>query len=371
MQHRKMELCLLVCVCITMAIHVTSAMHVTQTFRDPDGQSLHTAGLDRNTGDIIVGATQNLVKLSENLLPKEKVTLNKLDNTASKAVVVDSFNEKVIFCKSGSGSCDIHLLKNLSKIHYTHHSPLVPKDNLSNTILFMSYQNSVQVHLVNDFIWTRNPDSIYTISSRNIQNLDLVYADEVGSTALRVLKSVPDNVNVQYIYGFSQGNFIYLISNQPKSANSNFSVSTIARLCKEDKYYRSYVEIQLDCLANSATKFQNANTAHYDPEVHKLLVGFSQDDRLGSALCVFDLTDIDKRMDQTVKSCYAGNGVIGPVFFHKRRSCVPTVSFIVFVFSNESKTKQNPILQICLILIICVTDLKKRTLYLTECYLLN
>ena len=333
MPSSRMDLRLLVCVYVTMATHVTSAMKVTQTYRDPDGQSLHTFGLDRNTGDVIVGATKNLVKLSEDLIPIEKVALDKQDNTASKAVLVDSFNEKVIFCKSGSGSCDIHILKNLNKIHHTHHSILVPKDNTSQTFLFMSHQSSV--HIINDFISARNPGNIYTVSSRNNQNLDLIYSDEIGSTTLRVLNNVPDNFNVQYIYGFSQDNFIYIIANQPKSNDPKISVSTIVRLCKGDRYYRSYVQVQLDCLAESAAQFLQARTAYYNPGVRKLFVGFSQPDSAGSALCVFDLADINKNMDQAVKSCYEGNGVIGPAFYHQRRSCVPTVS----MFESEENPK--------------------------------
>ena len=311
---------------------MTSAMQVTQTYRDPDGQKLCTLGVDVNTGDLIIGASNKLVKLSDNLIPKEKVSLKRTGVVSEalipKAVLVDSYNEKVILCKSDSGSCSIHHLKNLNQLHYTHHKPLVPTDNLSNSLLFMQYENNRdQIYIVNDFIRTRNPNNVDTISSHKAKNLELVHTDEKGSTSLRVLKNVPDSFSVQYIYGFSQGKFVYFISNQPKTFDSNSSVvSKIARLCSEDKYYRSYVEIQLDFLANSATQYPRATAAQYNPENGKLHVGFSHSRSPGSAVCVFDLVDIDNRMEQSIRLCYQGNGVIGPAHFQKRRSCVQTVS---------------------------------------------
>lgn len=328
-----MEYCLLICMFVTMTTCVT-AMHMTQSYREQDEQKLHTVGVDVNTGDIIVGASRNLVKLSESLVPKEKFHMHSKGSTAEshliKAVLVDSSNEKVILCKSGSGSCDIHNLKNLSQIHYTHHKALVPKDSLSKTLLFFSYQSKDQINVVNDFFGMENTDSVYTISGRNMANLDLIHIDERGSTSLSVRKNVPINFKVQYIYGFSQDKFIYVIANQPEVLNTNSSVvSKIARLCTEDKYYRSYVEIQLDCVDNLATQFPRALAAHYDPDSRKIYISFSQSETSESALCMFDLTEIDNRMEQTVKSCYHGDGVIGPAFFHKRRSCVPTVSTII------------------------------------------
>ena len=328
-----MDLCQLICIIVAMTTQVTG-MRVTETYRDPDGQKLHTVGADKNTGDIIIGASRNLVKLTENLVPKEKVVLDnfmasKTEPSVTKAVLVDSFSDRVILCKTGSGSCDVRKLGNLSKISYSHHKPIVPKDSTSRTLLFMSSHKADQVHIVNDYDGKQNPNSVHTISGRSIENLGLVHNDEKGATSLSVRENVPKNIHVQYIYGFSHGKFIYVIANQPKELNTNLSVVTkIARLCMEDRYYRSYVEIQLDCQTNEGAWFPHATAAHYDSVSQKVYIGFSQTETSGSAVCVFHLKEIDDRMAQAVRSCYQGDGIIGPAFFQKKRSCVPTVSII-------------------------------------------
>ena len=312
-------------------MHVTS-MRVTQTYHDPDGQMLGTIGTDKNTGDIILGASRNLVKLSENLVPKEKVVLD--TQSVAKAVLVDSVHDRVVLCKTGLGSCDVRTLGNMSNILYSREKFIMPKDRKRRTLLFKSSRN--QIHLVNDIVGKQYSDTAPTISSRSIENLGLVHSDDKGSSALSVRENVPKNIHVQYIYGFSQGKYIYIIANQPKKLGTNKNIVTkIARICTQDRYYRSYIEVPLDCQANSGLRFPHSIAAYYDTVSQKVTVSFGQTGSTKSsksAVCIFDLNEIDDRMAQTVRSCYQGDGIIGPAFFQKMRSCVPTVS----IFSEQS-----------------------------------
>ena len=333
-----MELTQLICILVAMTTHVTG-MRVTQTYRDPDEQKLRTVGADKNTGDIIIGASRNLVKLSENLVPKEKVSLDK--PSVAKAVLVDSLRDRVVLCKTGQTFCDVRTLGNLSNILYNHHESIVPKDSKGRTLLFTSPKN--QIHVVNDLIGKQYSDGVPTISSRNIENLGLVHSDDKGSSSLSVHKNVPKKIHVQYIYGFHHGKYIYIIANQPKKLGTSANVvSKIARICTEDRYYRSYVELELDCQTSSGARFPHATAAHYDAVSQRVSVGFSKTRTLKSAVCVFDLREIDDRMAQAVRSCYQGDGIIGPAFFRKRRSCVPTVSIFGAGY-NVSHLMRKPV----------------------------
>lgn len=315
-----MELTQLICIFFAMTTQVYG-MRVTQTYRDPDGQKLGTIGTDKYTGDIIIGASRNMVKLSENLVPKEKVVLD--EPSVAKAVLVDSLRDRVVLCKTGQGSCDVRTLGNLSNILYSHHKSIVPKDSKSRILLFTSSNN--QIHLVSDLIGKQYSDSVPTISSRSIENLGLAHSDVKGSSSLSARKNVPKNIHVQYIYGFHHGNFFYLIANQPKELGTKINlVSKIIRICADDRYYRSYVEVQLDCGTSSGELFPHATAAYYDAVSQRVSISFGQTRTSKSAVCVFDLREIDDRMVQAIRSCYQGDGIIGPAFFQKRRSCVPT-----------------------------------------------
>ena len=324
---------------VTVVTEETSCMYVSNSYRDIHGHHLQTMDRDHRTGEFIVASQKHIIaKLSPDLSLLQVENIKGGNSTAvfNKVVVVDEESKTVILCStSGDGSCEIRSLNDLSQIVHTHPIPIVPNNVFLKTKVIQS-NNPKQLHFANDFknsvpsLITNAP----TISSRNINNLNLVNNNMNGSSSKSVIRNLPKNYQVQYIYGFSHSGYIYFISlqSQPLRA-ANTLITKISRICIDDQFYRSLVEVQLDCVASARTVFPHILTAYFNQGSGKLFTGFTRMDQMDhavsqgpSALCIFDIDSINTLLDKTVQDCYHGNGRLGPAHFHEVSSCLKTVS---------------------------------------------
>ncbi|XP_045167311.2 plexin-A1-like isoform X2 [Mercenaria mercenaria] len=304
-------------------------MKVVNTYRDVFGDSLLNIDMDKISGTFIVGSVNSITRLNENLDLKAVVQIGK-NSSYINNVVIDSKSNSVILCSGESGKCEIRSLKDFEKVLSSNPNHLVPKnrerDSSSVVLLSAKYRRLL---IANSFRANENHQqkSVPILSSRTTDNLFIAHINAKGSSAKYAGSSkLPSDYFVRYLYSFSGKKYVYFISHQPNSKNSAV-VSKIARLCLDDDYFRSHVEIQLDCVADSSTQYSVAQSAHYDPSTQKLFVAFSKGtSQESSAVCSFDLRDINKMMDNTVRECFEGKGFYGPVHLHKTSSCVPTTA---------------------------------------------
>lgn len=311
-----------------VAIVMTSrsdGMKVVSTFRDIYGDRLLNMDMEQDSGAIVISSVSTLTKLNEKLDVKELV---QLPNNSTKNIVIDSKSNSVILCSGGTGKCDVHSLTDIKKVLSPNPNHLISEfsDSISVILLNSKYR---RLFIANSFQADENLHkfSVPILSSRTADNLYISYNDAKGSSAKYIRNTkLPQSYFVKYLYAFTERKYIYFISYQPNSRGSAVT-SKISRLCMDDKYFRSYVEIQLDCVADSSSQYSLAQSAHYDPSAKKLFVAFTKETSLdSSAVCSFDLRDVNKMMDTTVQDCYQGNGVYGPFHLHKTSSCLPTTA---------------------------------------------
>ncbi|KAL3853671.1 hypothetical protein ACJMK2_017194 [Sinanodonta woodiana] len=312
--------------CLTSAI---SAMHIRRTYMDPVGATLHHFAMHPKTGHIFIGANNSIAKLSSDLDPLKSAVI-KGDNydVFIKSLLINNHTGDLILCSTlNNGSCQVRSSRNIQIIMKSSSESMVPNSYQDDCYAFIgpSLRQRDALYLANTFI--NNNSTVYypSISSRNLDDLDLMNMDLIGSTSKSILPNVPFGFNVQYIYGFSYGKFIYIVTTQHKSnddPNAGYT-SRIIRLCSEDKYFRSYVELPLECLTDSLIPHNEAHSAHMEQQTAMLFVTFSG--RHGdSAVCVYNIYDIDSHFDDAVRDCYHGNGLIGPPHIHRRQSCMTT-----------------------------------------------
>lgn len=327
-----------------LTIVMTSRSHgmkVVNTYRDVFGDNLLSMDIANSSGTIVISSVNSVTKLNETL----HVTETRLMETIVNNIVIDSKLNSVILCSVESGRCEICSLNDINKVLFSNPNRLVPKQSNSNSVLLLISKQK-RIFFANNFLSAEMQQdlSVPILSSRTINDLHLVHSDAKGTSAKYVRDhGLPSAFFVMYLYAFSEGKYVYFLSRQPNSQNSAVT-SKISRLCLGDENFRSYIEIQLDCVADASTQFSLAQSAHYDPGTKKLVVAFTKGGNVGqrsrnmdsSAVCSFMLQDIDKMMDNTVHDCLQGNGLFGPIHLHKNSSCVPTVRRSIRPFLENS-----------------------------------
>ncbi|WAR26141.1 MET-like protein [Mya arenaria] len=279
---------------MTLVIIATSTrshgFEVTGTYRDLKGfAKLHAAGIDKESGDIVVSSSESIAKLDKKLNLVTTVHSGIGNVSSSTSLVINEHFKSVILCSFGGG-CESRAMKDLS-ILYSTKNPDVPKNAKSESIVTLSPDSS-KLFLANDY---SNEDESIT---QTVPILSIMSSHNFSSTPLFALshKRLPKSYFVKYLYSFAQSNVV-----------TKDTITKISRICKDDNKFLSHVEIQLDCVLNSTNQFSTAQTAHYDPSAEKVYVSFTKSSSMSSAICVFDLKDVDKMMNQVnVKPDFCG-----------------------------------------------------------------
>ena len=184
------------------------------------------------------------------------------------------------------------------------------------------------------------------------------------------------NKDVSFIHGFSRGKFVYFLSVQKSTnQNSNQLVTKIARICAEDRYFHSYVEVPFQCTAtgNAYTELNAASVANnfiegdfeagwefhpmeargsipgavllqnskqkdvpYDysgssdkDRLFAIFAGKDDSGRRSSVLCSVNLDDVDRTLSEITEGCWKGDRRLskgGPEHYGFRRRCDRKVS---------------------------------------------
>lgn len=302
------------------------ALSVVKNYQDPNGDTLLSMDMDVQSGSIVISKMvnyKNVVRLTndlelEDVVPKE-FNFPHVDN-----IVINKDQNSVVLCSSFEGKCKVHSLKNVTKVLYSNPFLLVPKSvqyTKSNSVVFLT--SAKTLFIANNF----NKDSEYNkmvpiLSYRSSVNLALWLDSSQGYYAKYVQsnhKALPRGYSVEYIYAFVHKNYVYMVS-RISDADSPSPRTGIARVCLDDKFLSSYVEIPVTC---AGKKLHSAKAAHYDEVGEKLFVSFITvlHDVDMSAVCMFELRDINKMMDNTVRDCFRGLGIHGPAHLHDTNRC--------------------------------------------------
>lgn len=155
-----------------------------------------------------------------------------------------------------------------------------------------------------------------------------------------------DRYPIHYVFGFSSEDSSYILTTQMRErANNSPFISKLVRQCQGHPGNYSYVEIPLECVAESGTRYNLVQAAYLTKPGSDLAANLGiteQDDVLyavfaqsddgtsnrptsHSALCIYSLKSIDETFMQNIQKCFKGEGYRGFPFEFPSLPCVHAV----------------------------------------------
>ncbi|XP_054426426.1 plexin-B2 [Pteronotus mesoamericanus] len=129
----------------------------------------------------------------------------------------------------------------------------------------------------------------------------------------------------QFVAAFEDGRYVFFIFNQ-QDKHPPQNRTLVARMCKDDSYYYSYLEMDLRCLDpgdGDSPAFSTCLAAFVatSDAGRVLYTAFTRDDRRGggprAGLCLFPLDDINAKMQANRNACYTAPLKAGHDTFYK------------------------------------------------------
>ncbi|OWF53201.1 plexin-A4-like isoform X2 [Mizuhopecten yessoensis] len=355
-------------VCLLCLVQTVTAMHIVHTFRDlHKDTTLQNLKVDKNSGDVFVGATNALYRFSPDLSSFTKVAIGprvdnphcpppmlpcndtkKSTNSFSEGIAIDYKDNTLISCISlFHGTCQIRQLQNISWIVKELFKPSVPNNPVKSSLVFIAPgvegKNALYIGASYSNLGNKKYRALVPhISSRNLETLDFSYVDSLGGTKISILPEVRLDIPVEFLYGFPYGGFVYFIARQYKSAIEYMFVTKIIRICQSDKYFSSYTEIELTC----QPQYDFARGAYYDESTRKLYVVFENNefDLDGpSAVCGYNMAETERIFNLTVEECFNGDGNLGPSHIRNTVPCPPKTGEPDYCGSTNASRRYGPI----------------------------
>ncbi|XP_022605510.1 plexin-B2-like [Seriola dumerili] len=309
------------------------------------------------TGRLYVGAVNALYQLNPNLEVESRTeTGPKRDNRQCTPPVTDACEEatdtnnhnklllvheaKDVLVVCGSvfrGICSLRNLSNVEELLYFsdtkgEKSYVASAEESVSVVGVMSYftkdRDNFTVFLVGKGYGSH--DSTKLISTRILED----YSDWVVFDSIIEASAVQANpFFLRYLhdfrFAFKDNGFVYFLFSRTLGVQDTKNFTFISRMCEDDQGYYSYTELQLNCSAtNTYNKAQAAYVAApgealaqnmtksglYGPVSASdkvLFVTFTSDeDPSTSAMCMYPLRSINKRLVEIIGACYSNNGII-------------------------------------------------------------
>lgn len=318
--------------------------------------SINNVVQDPQTGRIYVGAVNTIYQLGPSLGlqtrtetgPKEDARTctppasacqdTKLMPNINKLLLVHPSNGSLIVC--GSRYRGICSLLNLSNVD----QQLYYSDNKGEKSYVASIEDNVNVvgvmsnytkdgHTLNVFLVGKgygSLDSTKLISTRILQDYKewVVFDNIIEASTVQTTPFVPKYLH-DFRHAFKEDGFIYFIFSRTLDGTDNKNLTFVSRLCEDDYHYYSHTELQLNCGQNNQyNKVQAAYVASPGKELARVIsegdtygkvdswskvlfiVASSDEDDGKSALCMYSLNSINKRLVDIISACYSDSGKI-------------------------------------------------------------
>ena len=372
---------------VSLVPQLVSSLEIVRTFREPEDRPIQRLAVHPVTGDVYVGGTDRLHRLGPDLsLTQSAATGPREDNpecpppllpcelpraqtsALTKALLVDGQKDEVVLCTSlFHGQCQTLRGSDITLSTGFASQPVVPNEATASCVMFLAppKEAALTQDATSDSSTTSSAnrpalsaptvfyvgaeysslgnrkyrDLVPSLSRRLLPSLELAHRDPEGSSRLTVRPEQRENSQIEFVHGFHHGGFAYFLTTQPKGENSpSDRVTRLNRICEDDDYFRSYVEIPLECGKPGSTSNLLARAASLTADGDSLVVSFSPAQSTGktaSEMCAFSVADLDVAFNSTVRNCYAGQGHVGPQHYHERQACEKAVSLaIITLFLN-------------------------------------
>ncbi|XP_076447881.1 uncharacterized protein LOC143284775 isoform X2 [Babylonia areolata] len=326
-------------------------MTILRTFTAPVHHPLQQLVVHSVTGDIYVGATNRLHRLSSDLTLLQSVTAwpeednpdcpppsspcsetSHLREGRTKGLVIDYSDKTVLVCSTlHQGSCRKVAATNITEVVSVFHKPIVPSENFASCVMFVgpSLMGPQALYTGAEYSGLDNShrNLLPSVSSRDLTDLSLTFWDRDGGTQKFIKDHLRTSFPVRYIQGFIHGEFAYFMTIQKENIASEKLVTRISRVCTQDRYFWSYVEIPLQC-EDSLKTYHVLQAADVSESTQQVFAFFGdsseaweQTTETSSLLCVLDMAVLGHEFNRTVRDCYAGSGRVGPRHYEDVRTC--------------------------------------------------
>ncbi|XP_063422592.1 plexin-A4-like [Mytilus trossulus] len=275
-------------------------------------------------------------------------------------------SDRLVICGSiFQGFCEFRDLQNISKkLSMRMHTKLVAntetastvglivKQNLKENILFIGASYPISLHCKNEDnkrVSFQIRRDIPVLSMRKLTRDGTAFslyqeASFVEQKSPSALKIVYDKINkyiIDYVSAFSIHEYTYFLSNQPSDLNQNCKTNTnskslqsrISLTCNRDTNFYSYIDIPLTCFENK-TNYNIVRAgktiipSEYLRAIHglygEILVALFENHNNGksdSAVCIFTIDKIQRKMKKTLRKCQKGREAIKGSHFDDGASC--------------------------------------------------
>ncbi|KAG7454750.1 hypothetical protein MATL_G00263040 [Megalops atlanticus] len=319
-----------------------------------DPATINNVVQDPQTGRVYVGAVDVIYQLNSSLHEERRRSTGpkmdspqctppdisncidaKMTHNVNKLLLVHEANGSLVVCGSlFKGICSLLNLTNIEQLIYY-------SDSKGEKTYVASVEETVSVvGVMSNFIKDNGAlsvflvgkgygshDSTKLISTRLLEDhRDWVVFENIVEASTVQASSFSNKYMHNFRHAFKAESFIYFLFSRTRGAADNFTF--ISRLCENDHQYYSYTELQLNCSSgNTYNKVQAAYVATPGKELARnmnqsnkygpvqasdmvLFAVFSNDENTKSALCMYPLKAINRRLMELLVACYSDNGKI-------------------------------------------------------------
>lgn len=193
-------------------------------------------------------------------------------------------------------------------------------------------------------------DKVPAISTRKLSPRDemfsfnSLFSSHISQRASRISigESKRSTFIVNYIAGFTSGNFSYFLTTQPKAENvESLQITKLIHLCQQDEWLTSYVDLPLVCKSKNGKEYNKVKSARViqpaallqksmmlEPHAEEVLIAtFTDNSENNSAVCVFGMHEIRRKVLINVRLCRNGDtSANGNKYIQDGSDCRPNVS---------------------------------------------
>uniref|UniRef100_A0A672SJI4 Plexin-B1 n=1 Tax=Sinocyclocheilus grahami TaxID=75366 RepID=A0A672SJI4_SINGR len=265
---------------------------------------------EEETGPVI-DSRDCLPPISDTNCPQAKWT-----NNHNKLLLVDPYSQELISCGSVyQGICQKRSLDSVGKVLFSAERPVdtqyvAANDPNVSTVGLVALTRGRGKQQPVLFVGRGYTNSQPPISTRNLVMEPVFSYEETSKLAVAGRLSEYDH---HFVTSFTHRSYVYFMFYRRDLQSPSREYRTyVSRMCLDDTAYYSYVEVPLSCRSAGGKNYNLLQALHVEQEV---LLGvfsshFASSSRPNeeSAVCVFSLEEVDKRIDATRDLCYTEMG---------------------------------------------------------------
>ncbi|KAI7793973.1 plexin-B1 isoform X2 [Triplophysa rosa] len=240
-------------------------------------------------------------------------------NNHNKLLLVDPYSFQLITCGSvHQGTCQKRSLENVNEVLFSTERPVDTQYVAANDPTVSTVGLVVRPHDKDPVLYVGRgyTSSHPPVSTRQLLTEPVFSYEETAKLAVAGRLSEYDH---NFVATFARRNHVYFLFYRRDLKATREYRTYVARVCLDDQAYYSYVEVPLTCRSGAMGKnynlLQGAQVGRKDNVASQVLLGVFSTAISGasgpsedSALCLYNLDDVDRRIDETRDLCYTQDG---------------------------------------------------------------